>query len=121
MIKWEKIPRFEIIGDDDMWNTFKCVSDGKAFFNDIEIVFEIGWKTDIASVPWWGRSFLAQIGPHSPAALIHDKLLEMGVERDLARRAMEEQLKMSPKVIKIHRKLMIWGVAFYDLWSKIVP
>lgn len=119
MIEWEKIPRFEIVGDDDTWNTFICISSGRASFEGIEIIFEEGWITDIASVPWWARSFIPQIGPHSPAALVHDKLLNMGIKREIARQAMVSQLERSPKVNNFQKWLMETMVAIYDLYVKI--
>lgn len=123
-MNWINIPRFELLRNDDMWNMFECIEEGWAVYTDshkcvISLRFEVGWKTDISSTPSWARSFLSQTGPHSPAALVHDKALEMGLSRKIARNILKDQLKYLDKMSKFKKMLMITGITLYDFYRYI--
>ena len=117
-IIWVDIPRFEIISNDGMWNRFRCIQEGAVsyLFNEGEglVVFPVGWTTDFSSVPWWGRIFLPQLGPHSPAALLHDRALDLGWSRKRARRLMVTQLCVLHKVSVFRKWAMHLGVFAFD-------
>jgi Protein of unknown function (DUF1353) len=111
-ITWKKIPTFQLIND-ETYHTFICVGDGLVVLGDVELDFPIGWTTDITSTPQCFAGFISQIGPHSPAAIIHDRLLEK-FPREYARKWMYIQLKELRKVSPISRWLMYLGVWFWD-------
>lgn len=111
-ITWKKIPIFQLIND-DTYNTFICVEKGSVLLGDFELDFPVGWITDISSVPPILSSFLPQIGPHSPAAILHDRLLEVGTRKN-ARKWMLIQLKELKKISRARRWFMYFGVWFWD-------
>ena len=45
--------------------------------HQIELVFPIGWETDMTTTPRPLLPFLPQLGPHVPASACHDLALEL--------------------------------------------
>lgn len=115
-VVWLERPEFELIQDDHRFNKFRCFVPGRAKLSDGRVVeFEIGWVTDVTSAPTIMAIVLAQLGPHAPAALLHDKLLELGLPRKYARRWMKVQLSQLDNVKKWRKHAMYYGVYFYDV------
>jgi len=115
---WIEEPIFTLIND-GWYRTHECTKSGSVIYSDVngdrlEIKFDKGWATDFTSSPLWARSFLAQSGPHLPAALIHDWLLDKGFDRDFSRKLMSLQLKELPNVKPFIRRRMVSSVWFYD-------
>lgn len=117
-IRWVAKPVFELIENEGNWDKFITVREGIVVVNDEIIRFPIGWVTDITSSPLWARGFVGQLGPHSPAALIHDRLLETGHSRKYSRQVMKKQLDLLEKVGKLTKWWMFCGVWVYDVFSK---
>lgn len=114
MITWTQQPRFEIIENDGRWDRFVCVAAGLAEVNGHQIYFPLDWITDAASVPKLLRSIVDQLGPHLPAVLIHDRMLELGYPRKVARAALVAQLKELRQVTRFRRFAITVGVWGYD-------
>ncbi|MEN1680320.1 MAG: DUF1353 domain-containing protein [Planctomycetota bacterium] len=76
------------------------------YHNDITIVVvPPGFRTDFASVPWFFRRILPQVGKYSRPALFHDKLYREGlVTRVQADAAMLAMMKHD-------------GVALWQRWA----
>lgn len=113
-IEWIEIPQFKVLENDGNWNIFETILPGSVFVNDILVIFPKGWITDFTSSPVWARGLVSQLGPHSPAALLHDRLLVLGYERKFARSVMKKQLELLPKVNKLTAFWMYFGVFGYD-------
>lgn len=117
-VTWLTTPRFEIVSNDGMWDTFICFQEGAFDIDGARHCIPVGYVTDFASVPPTLRSFLSQTGKHSPAALVHDLLLDKGADRDYARKAMVSTLRGLDAVSPTRRNLMHLGVWSYDLWLR---
>lgn len=102
---------------DGQFNRHVCIEAALVTLDGEEIHFPVGWITDFASVPWYAQSILPQIGPHGPAALIHDRLLDLDWERDLARFWLQEQLKELDDVHPARKFVMPKGVWLWDLFK----
>lgn len=125
-VEWKVIPRLEIISNDGQWNHFKCFQAGEAIWTDDNlnthiIDFPIDWRTDVATVPMPLRVVLSQIGAHSPAAILHDRALDMGWERRQARALMIDELATLRRLNTIQKTAMIAGVFIWDQILKIKP
>ena len=96
-VDWKAIPRFELSPANGSWDEFVCVHPGEVRLDDLVVEFPVGWVTDVTSTPIPFRGFVPQLGPHSPAALIHDRLLYLKFERR-AREAMVRQLELLDRV-----------------------
>ena len=120
-LEWLAIPRFALLPADGHWNKFECIRSGAVSYNGEIIDFPIGWTTDVTSSPPWGRSFLSQLGPHAPAALLHDRLLDLNYVRAYARKAMVYQLRLLELVVPWRLQLMAAGVWVGGQWRKIKP
>jgi hypothetical protein len=114
MIDWIREPRFELINGGS-YNRFICTSYGIVRIDNKDILIPTGWRTDMTSVPAWGRGFVPQLGAHAPAVLVHDRLLDLGYPRKEARRNMIEQLDLLPRVKWWRKWLLINGVRLYDM------
>lgn len=114
MIEWINKPRFEVL-DDGNYNRFVCTKAGRVVLGNTPLEFPVGWVTDFTTGNVFTRIFLPQLGPHTPAALIHDRLLDLGQPRAEARKWMRLQLDLLPKVKRHRRILMPLGVRVYDL------
>lgn len=114
-ILWSKRPEFCLVND-GYYQTVVCVVDGCVELGDSPLVvtFPVGWKTDVTSTPWFLHSLLSQLGPHSPAAILHDRLLDLGMHREIARYWMVMQLHQLPLVNPWRRRIMHAGVWFFD-------
>jgi hypothetical protein len=119
-ITWKTRPVFSLVND-EYYRTLVCTAAGEVELGvgGCMLSFPVGWRTDIASVPWFLQSLLSQIGAHAPAALLHDRMLDMGFPRDVARKWMHTQLKQSPRVTRCRRWLMLAGVWCYDCWCAV--
>ena len=113
-IEWIQIPEFKLLENEGHWDHFIVVKEGSVRIDGKVIKFPKGWITDVTSSPKWSRGIVDQIGPHSPAALIHDRLLDLNYDRKYARSVMLEQLKNSKRVNPIVRWWMWFGVWLYD-------
>ncbi len=111
-IKWIKRPTFQLINDGEYKN-FICCEYGIVLLDGKEIYFPTGWITDITSTPRLLYSIVPQIGHHSPAAILHDRLLELGSRKE-ARKWMGIQLEELENVSIIRRWLMCSGVWLWD-------
>jgi len=111
-ITWLKLPIFELINDGEYKN-FLCNRYGMVKLGDEIIYFPTGWKTDITSTPRIFLSLVPQIGNHSPAAILHDRLLELK-PRKVARHWMVTQLNSMQNVPRIVKFLMWFGVCCKD-------
>jgi hypothetical protein len=118
-IVWISIPQFELIEGAGDYNTFKCVKAGSVKLGGELIEFEIGWISDMTSSPLWAHSFVPQLGPHAPAVIIHDKLLDMGRPRKEARFWLNKQLLILKRVTPTRRSLIVSGVWFYDMKKRL--
>ena len=113
MIAWIREPRFELINDGS-YNRFLCTSYGIVRLDNKDVLIPTGWRTDMTSVPAWGRSLVPQLGAHAPAVLLHDRLLDLGYPRKEARRWLAAQLALLPRV-KRRRFAIVAGVWLFDL------
>lgn len=120
MISWTKEPKFELIND-GLYDSFVCVSFGSVNLNGLVLVFQEGWITDMTTIPTYLQSIVQKIGPHSPAVIIHDLLLDSGFLRDEARYWLDEQLKMLDRVSFFKRKTIVTGIAVNDWCRKMLP
>lgn len=118
MITWLAEPDCRLIKGDGHWNTFRCVTPGAVMLDDVVVEFPLGWVTDATSSPVWARSLLPQLGAHVPAALLHDRLLDLGWPRATARYWMNEQLRELTLVSRARRWRMVSGVWLYDQTQK---
>lgn len=114
VIRWQARPRFELLPWGGLYNRYQALTAGAVLVDGVVISFPKGWVTDITSSPWWAYSIIAQTGPHAPAALLHDRLLELGYARSYARSVMAMQLRLLVRVHPVHRALMIAGVWLHD-------
>lgn len=106
--------------NDGHYRTVECIHAGRAEFGDGTMVdFPLGWGTDITSTPWFLHSLIPQLGPHAPAAILHDRLLDLGVPRKIARRWMRRQLQQLPLVNPWRKFGMIAGVWCFDTF--VIP
>ena len=117
-VEWVVEPRFRLNHEDRRYENFWCYHAGQAILHDgdtqIVVDFEVGWKTDITSSPLLFQALVPQTGPHAPAAVLHDRLLDMGLPRAEARRWMWIQLQQLELVSKSRRRVMYAGVWFWD-------
>lgn len=114
-IVWVTEPEFALINADSNFNRFRCIKAGEVQLRDVgSIKFELDWVTDVTTSPWYAQWLVPQLGPHAPAALLHDKLLELGFPRAEARRWMVKQLRLLPKVSRLRKISMTAGVAALD-------
>jgi len=122
IIRWLDNPRFELITDDGQCNRFRCVEEGLATLGgNMSVRFPKGWISDVTSTPLLLHPFLPQLGPHAPAALLHDRLLNLGKKRSLARLWMWRQLKQLDNVTRSRRYVMFLGVWIWDHFTKVYP
>ena len=104
-----------------MFNRHICREPGTAVLDDeILVEFPVGWVTDMTSSPWWARTFVPQLGPHVPAVLLHDRLLNLDYDRDTCRFWLREQLKLLPKVPRRHYLFIVAGTTCYDYLLKFI-
>lgn len=120
MIEWIREPRFELINGDS-YNRFLCTSYGIVRINKKDVLIPTGWRTDMTTVPAWGRGFVPQLGAHAPAVLLHDRLLDLGWSRREARRVFIEQLRLLPRVKWWRKHLLIGGVYLFDARIAMFP
>lgn len=120
-VLWPVEPRFHLNHEDRRYQDFHCGEPGQAILADgdrqLIVKFDLDWPTDIASTPLIFQIFVPQIGPHSPAAILHDRLIEMGMKRSVARRWMWIQLQALPLVPKWRRYAMYAGVWLWDTFA----
>lgn len=118
-IEWIKKPVLELIND-DQYETFRCSHYGCVMLHGRvglprKLEFHLGWRTDITSVPRPLRWLIPQIGPHAPAAILHDRLLDEGVPRRMARRWARIQLdQLKDRVSRFRRMAIMAGIWFWD-------
>ena len=117
-VVWRRVPTLQLINDDFSFNKFIVTSGGIAIWRGEAIVFPKGWVTDVASTPVWARGLFPQLGPHSPAALLHDRMLDTGRERSLARTAMLDCLN-SLSIGIIVKASMYVAVFLWDQWVRL--
>lgn len=113
MIEWESEPEFMVLHD-GFYNRFQCVKSGVVLLDGKAVGFPPGWVTDFTTGNWLTFIFLPQLGAHVPAALLHDRLLDLGYPRKDARKWMREQLDLLENVHLIRRFVMPLGVRIYD-------
>lgn len=121
-VEWAPAPVVELMMDGD-YDKFQCVKAGRAILggSDDVVDFPKGWVTDVTSSPLILRPLVPQLGPHAPAALLHDRMLETGRKRSQARKWMWRQLKQLPKVCLGRRYAMFIGVWIWDLFRPHRP
>jgi hypothetical protein len=118
-ILWLEKPKFELVDDDELYVFFVCTKRGLALLGDsTRVEFELGWRTDVTSTPSFLSPIVPKLGPHAPAALLHDRLLDLGFPRAYARKWMRNQLKALRKVEKWRKWAMHAGVWVYDLFKR---
>lgn len=61
------------------------------------ITVPAGLKTDLSSVPWWGRWYVGRVGPHLEASIIHDWLYVAWQHEGI--KATEQRRKFADDVI----------------------
>jgi hypothetical protein len=120
MIVWIREPRFELINGGS-YNRFLCTSYGIVRIDNKNTLIPTGWRTDMTSVPAWGRGFVPQLGAHAPAVLLHDYLLDLGWPREAAKRVFIEQLNLLPQVKRWRKWLLVGGVTLYDARIALFP
>lgn len=113
-ISWVVEPKFRVVHD-GLYNRFSCVEAGRISLGGELIDFDFGWTTDFTTGNWFTFIFVPQLGPHVPAALIHDLLLDLGRPRAEARKWMRTQLRLLENVPWWRRILMPLGIRVYDL------
>lgn len=118
-VSWIDHPEFKLVANGGQWNKFMCISPGVAMIDDYEVYFPVGWETDFTSSPSWARSLVAQLGTHAPAVILHDRLLDMGASRRIARSWMSLQLKELALVSNAKRWRIVSAVWLYDQKLKI--
>lgn len=119
-VLWPVEPQFRLNQLDRMYQDFWCDEAGQAILvdgdNQLVVKFDYGWPTDISSTPSIFRVFVPQTGPHAPAAVLHDRLLGLGMDRAVARKWMHTQLLHLDKVTKFRRRSMYVGVWAWDMF-----
>jgi Protein of unknown function (DUF1353) len=119
LVTWSVQPVFSLIND-GYFNQMICTTAGEARLgHDRSLVFPLGWRTDITSTPWYFSSLLSQLGPHAPAAIIHDRLLNLGFSRAYAWKWMRLQLRQLPRVTRPRRWFMLGGTWLYDVLAEL--
>lgn len=113
-IVWAGYPEFQLVSNGGNWNKFCCVKSGEVILNSYLVSFPEGWETDFTSSPMWARSFVSQLGAHAPAVLIHDKLLDDGCPRAVARYWLDAQLRGLSLVSNAKRRRIVAAVWMYD-------
>ena len=84
--------------------------------NELTFVVPKGFKTDLASVPWWGRSIVPRYGRYTKSAVLHDYLLKLHPDnREFADTWLVRAMK-TENTRTWRRKLIGF---FTKLWSKI--
>lgn len=115
--KWNPRPKIKRISK-TRWEVTEL---GEADWGGYKVVIPVGWDTDLATVPNILQWLVPRDGSHGYAAMVHDRLLESGYKRSIARKWMREALRHDHKQISWWRiKAMYGGVWFYDLWDKYV-
>lgn len=79
------------------------------------ITVPAGFKTDLASIPWFARPFVPIAGRMAKPALLHDYLLESDDPR--AHDVFAEALTVAG-VPQLTRRLVLWSVGF---WQWLIP
>lgn len=114
---WHSVPVFVVIANGGKWNKFECVKSGHCTSaSGQDLHFKIGWVMDGASVPSFARSFVHQLGPHLPAVIIHDIMLNRGFRRNLARYDLISQLKELPRVNWFTLQLFRAFITMFDFY-----
>lgn len=93
MVEWTEKPKFEFAYKKGKVSYYRTIKAGKAIWKGLELEFELGWVTDFASVPWWAMWLVKQDGPYRYATVLHDKALEDGWKRSIARDIFWDELK----------------------------
>ena len=120
MIRWLKIPRMEILNTPPH-KTARCFEAGAVLLDGRLVEFPMGWTTDVTSTPRCLYWLLPQLGGHNSASLLHDRLLDLGWPRDIARHYMALQLETlgdAGEVSRFRRTAMCWGVTAFDFFLK---
>lgn len=117
-VRWVKAPVFKTIPNGGRYNRNECICSGEVVLTpengtQVKVDFPLGWQTDFTTRPRWARLLIDQTGPHIPAIIIHDRLLETH-SRDFARKAMAAQLKALVLVPKWQRRAAVFGVFLND-------
>lgn len=114
-------PLICILPNGGHWNKFMVLEEFlmRCDKHSLRLTFPVGWETDFTSSPPWSRGFVSQLGAHSPAALLHDRMLDLGHDRHFARSVMNEQLKDLTLVPNWRRYLIIGGIFLNDQKIKL--
>lgn len=109
-------PEIRILNAGGRWNKHEVREEFSVYCREfnLRLVFPVGWTTDFTSSPAWARGFVSQLGSHSPASLIHDRLLDLGHPRNFARKVMSAQLKELSLVPIWRRQIIVLGVFLND-------
>jgi hypothetical protein len=119
LIQWSEEPVFELVNSDRNFNSFVCSKPGSVRLKGVGVIeFHVGWPTDVTSSPWYVQWLIPQLGPHAPAAVLHDRLIGLGFPTAVARKWMHLQLKQLPKVKWWRRMAMVTGVWLWNLMGR---
>lgn len=119
-IWWVSSPDFGLYCDDQMYDKVICTRRGLARLVEpggdyLEVDFPEGWVSDVTSSPLAFRMLVPQLGPHAPAAILHDRLLNTGFARGDARRWMWVCLSGLHQAHWLRRFAMYAGVLCWDV------
>lgn len=85
-----------------------------------KVTVPAGYKTDLASIPFYARWLIPLSGPMAKPALVHDWLLEQEDPRAIA---VFDEAMMVTGVSKLMRELVLAAVRFHwwrkSLWRRI--
>lgn len=121
MVTWIEKPEFKFIFKYKGKHYYRVVKSGKAIWKDLEIEFPQWWVTDFASVPRWAMWLIKQDGPYRYATVLHDKALEDGWKRSIARDIFWDELKTAESQTgKFKTAIIFAAVWWYDFKLKYV-
>lgn len=126
-ITWISFPRLELYTTDNKHNTLECFYPGSCILREkgkrrTVVDFPLGWRTDVTTTP--APFLLRQLGPHGPAAVLHDRLLQIFEDREEARKWTKVQLDILVEqghVCPFHSGIMMSGLFLFDKAVKIMP
>ncbi len=120
MIEWVEHPQISFVNESPFTKVI-CTKPGKVILGEtLAIDFPLGWRTDVTTTPRILLPLIPQIGAHNPASLLHDRLLDLGYPRHIARQWMVLQLKELKDVSKARELLMHVGVMLLDLKKRYI-
>ena len=106
----KKNPLLRWINEEGVWLVEESLS---AFYLDIAFKVEIGFKTDLASIPQLFRSLIPQIGRHIQAAIFHDLIYRTKEHFGLTRLQADEMFLAGMKYSDVRytrRYIIYWAV-----------